>query len=52
MTNKHLFTPYNGVPGYEAWVRFERDLFKYGGTADDRGNSDYQIWGKVPKEGS
>ena len=31
------FTPYNGVPGYEAWVRFERDLLKFGGTADDHG---------------
>ena len=32
-----FFTPYNGVPGYEQWVRFERDLFKYGGTADEHG---------------
>ena len=35
--NRLLFEPYDGVPNYERWEAFERDLFKYGGQADDHG---------------
>ena len=32
-----FFDPYDGVPNYERFIAFERDLFKYGGQADDHG---------------
>ena len=50
--DRHLFTPYNGVPGYEAWVRFERDLLKFGGTADDHGWSYADVFQGVDDGGA
>ena len=50
--DKLSFEPYDAVPGYESWVKFERALIKNGGVADDHGWSYADVFNGVDDGGA